>query len=243
MVCAKKPNGDLCVCMNAKDLNAHIETEHYQDLNQRHEVTSEMASFSPSCTYPRVFGNWNCMKIAQSSPHSIHNFICRYSFWRMSFGISSTPEAETPPVQTTLEYSNRYSNLHNYWHPYTLLWTKCTWSLFHLYILLFKDDHLIHDFLFHWGINIWGDTKTIFRHIPINMGKISAGNQIQIKCWKNVLSFISQGMAIKIATRLKIPISIVRAILKKFKATVTVTNLPGRGPMLIPPPHAQRGGW
>ena len=32
----------------------------------------------------------------------------------------------------------------------------------------------------------------------------------------------------KIATRLKIPISTVRAILKKFKATVTVTNLPGR---------------
>ena len=54
-----------------------------------------------------------------------------------------------------------------------------------------------------------------------------------------MLSFISQGMAIKkIATCLKMPIS--RAILKKFKATGTVTNLPGRGPMFILPPRTAR---
>ena len=32
----------------------------------------------------------------------------------------------------------------------------------------------------------------------------------------------------KIAAHLKIPISTVRVILKKFKATVTVTNVPGK---------------
>ena len=57
-----------------------------------------------------------------------------------------------------------------------------------------------------------------------------------MKRGKSVLSFISQGMAIKqIATLLKIPISTARAIFKKFKATVT--NLPGRGPMFILLPH------
>ena len=45
----------------------------------------------------------------------------------------------------------------------------------------------------------------------------------------SVLSFIRQGMTIeKIATRLKMPISTVRAVLKKLKATGTVTNLPER---------------
>ena len=36
------------------------------------------------------------------------------------------------------------------------------------------------------------------------------------------------------------PISAVRAILKKFKATRTVTNLPGRGPMFILPPSTAK---
>ena len=35
-------------------------------------------------------------------------------------------------------------------------------------------------------------------------------------------------------------ISTIRAILEKFKATGAVTNLPGRGPMLILPPHTLR---
>ena len=44
----------------------------------------------------------------------------------------------------------------------------------------------------------------------------------------------------KIATCLKMAISAVRAILKKFKTTGTVTNLPGRGPMFIFPPRTAR---
>ena len=43
-----------------------------------------------------------------------------------------------------------------------------------------------------------------------------------------------------IATHLKMAISIIRAILKKFKATGTVTNLPGRGPIFILPPCTVR---
>ena len=44
----------------------------------------------------------------------------------------------------------------------------------------------------------------------------------------------------KIATSLKIPISTIRAILKTFKATVTVTNLPGR--VYFPPLHRGEDG-
>ena len=43
-------------------------------------------------------------------------------------------------------------------------------------------------------------------------------------------------MTIKIVTSLKMPISTVRAILKKFKATGIVT----RGPMFILPPRTVR---
>ena len=49
-----------------------------------------------------------------------------------------------------------------------------------------------------------------------------------------MLGFISQGMAIKIiAAHLIMPICTLRVILKKFKATGTVTNLHGRRPMSL----------
>ena len=43
------------------------------------------------------------------------------------------------------------------------------------------------------------------------------------------------GNCYKKLLNLKIPLSTIRAIFKKFKATGTVTNLPGRGPMFIFP--------
>ena len=55
-----------------------------------------------------------------------------------------------------------------------------------------------------------------------------------------MLSFISQGLAIKKATHLKMLICTIRAILKKLKGTASVTNLPGRGPILIFTPHTAR---
>ena len=45
----------------------------------------------------------------------------------------------------------------------------------------------------------------------------------------------------KIATRLKMLISTVRTVLKKFTATGTVTSMPGRGPIFILPPCTGRG--
>ena len=59
------------------------------------------------------------------------------------------------------------------------------------------------------------------------MGKKSnEGNQMREKCVKLHKSGSSDK---KIATCLKMPISTIRLMLKKFKATGTVTNLPGKG--------------
>ena len=70
---------------------------------------------------------------------------------------------------------------------------------------------VIHDLLFHWEINM----RWHRGHIPLFMHQHGKdGNK-------------------KIATCLTMPISTIRAILKRFKATGTVINLPGRGPMFI----------
>ena len=51
-----------------------------------------------------------------------------------------------------------------------------------------------------------------------------------------MLNFKSQGMALKkIVTRLKMLISTIREILKKFKATGTVKNVPRRAMFIFPP--------
>ncbi|KAL6477262.1 hypothetical protein MHYP_G00130970 [Metynnis hypsauchen] len=42
MVCVKKKNGELRICMDPKDLNENIKREHYQ-TPKREEITSEMA--------------------------------------------------------------------------------------------------------------------------------------------------------------------------------------------------------
>ena len=55
-----------------------------------------------------------------------------------------------------------------------------------------------------------------------------------------MLSFISQGMALKKNSYLPENAHIASATLKKFKVTRTVANLPGRGPMLILPPRTVR---
>ena len=75
-------------------------------------------------------------------------------------------------------------------------------------------------------------------HIPlfIHHGKEHI-NQMREKCAE--LHKSGNGNK-KVATLLKMPISIVRAILKKFKATGTVTNTPERGPMFIYPSHTER---
>lgn len=57
MVCVKKKNGEIRVCMDPKDLNENIKREHYQ-IPKREEITSEMAGamYFPSLMCLRGFG-------------------------------------------------------------------------------------------------------------------------------------------------------------------------------------------
>ena len=81
-------------------------------------------------------------------------------------------------------------------------------------------------------------TQAIFPHSFINMGKIRE-NRNQMR--ENCVELHKSGNGYKIiATCLKKHISNFREILKKFKSTGTVTNLPGRGPMFILPPRTVR---
>ena len=118
-----------------------------------------------------------------------------------------------------------------------------TETFFPINIWLFKVDHevftnfkaIIHSFLFHWGINM----RWHRGHIPLFIHQHGKDKRTQIKWGKCVLSFINRGMPIKkIAARLKIPISTVRAILKKFKATVTVQTCLEE--FILPPVHRGR---
>ena len=94
---------------------------------------------------------------------------------------------------------------------------------------------VIHDFLFHWGINM----RWHRGHILLFIHQHGKDKNMQIK--QECVELHNSGNGYnKIAIRLKMPISTVRATLIKFKATGNVTNLPGRGPICIFPPCTVR---
>lgn len=92
MVCVKKANGDLCVCMDPKDLNANIQREHYQ-IPTREEIISEMAGAKFFTKLDASQGFWQLKLHKDSTRYCTFNTpFGRYSFLRMPFGISSAPE-------------------------------------------------------------------------------------------------------------------------------------------------------
>ncbi|XP_053092978.1 uncharacterized protein K02A2.6-like [Pangasianodon hypophthalmus] len=92
MVCVKKANGDLRVCMDPKDLNGNIQREHYQILT-REEIISEMAGAKFFTKLDASQGFWQLKLHKDSTRYCTFNTpFGRYSFLRMPFGISSAPE-------------------------------------------------------------------------------------------------------------------------------------------------------
>ncbi|XP_058654656.1 E3 ubiquitin-protein ligase TRIM35-like isoform X2 [Onychostoma macrolepis] len=75
--------------------------------------------------------------------------------------------------------------------------------------------------------------KAYFSHPLFNMGK-TREHPIQVRQMRVDLHKSGNGYK-KIATRLNLPISTVRGIIKKFKTTGIVTNNAGRGPKFILP--------
>ena len=65
MVCVKKKNGELRICMDPKDLNENIKREHYQ-IPKREEIYSEMAGARYFLKLDASHGFWQ-LKLDESS--------------------------------------------------------------------------------------------------------------------------------------------------------------------------------
>lgn len=103
MVCVKKPNGDLRVCMDPKDLNANIKREHYQ-IPTRDEITREMAGAKYFSKLDASQGFWQIRLHEDSTKYCTFNTpYGRYSFQRMPFGICSAPEVFHRTMEHILE--------------------------------------------------------------------------------------------------------------------------------------------
>ncbi|KAL1264137.1 hypothetical protein QQF64_004492 [Cirrhinus molitorella] len=103
MVCVKKPNGDLRVCMDPKDLNANIQREHYQ-IPTREEIISEMGGTKFFTKLDASQGFWQLKLHEESTQYCTFNTpFGRYSFLRMPFGISSAPEVFHKAMEHMIE--------------------------------------------------------------------------------------------------------------------------------------------
>lgn len=92
MVCVKKKNGDLRVCMDPRDLNASIKREHYQ-IPKREEITSEMTGAQYFSKLDASQGFWQLKLHEDSTKYCTFNTpFGRYSFLRLPFGIISASE-------------------------------------------------------------------------------------------------------------------------------------------------------
>lgn len=103
MVCLKKANGDLRVCMDPNDLNASIQREHYQIPTQE-EIISEMAGAKFFTKLDASQGFWQLKLHEDSTKYCTFNTpFGRYSFLRMPFGISSAPEVFHKTMEHIIE--------------------------------------------------------------------------------------------------------------------------------------------
>ncbi|KAL7851936.1 hypothetical protein SRHO_G00177210 [Serrasalmus rhombeus] len=92
MVCVRKKNGDLRVCIDPKDLNENIKREHYQ-IPKREEITSEMSGAKYFTKLDASQGFWQVKLDEDSTKYCTFNTpYGRYSFLRLPFGIVSASE-------------------------------------------------------------------------------------------------------------------------------------------------------
>ncbi len=92
MVCVKKKNGYLRVCMDPQDLNGNIKREHYQ-IQKREEITREMTGAQYFSKLDASQGFWQLKLHEDSTKYCTFNTpFGRYSFLRRPFGIISASE-------------------------------------------------------------------------------------------------------------------------------------------------------
>ncbi|XP_053714551.1 uncharacterized protein K02A2.6-like [Synchiropus splendidus] len=87
MVCVKKKNGDLRICMDPKDLNENIKREHYQ-IPKRDGIINEMAGAKYFSKLDASQGFWQLKLDENSTKYCTFNTsFGRYCFLRLPFGI------------------------------------------------------------------------------------------------------------------------------------------------------------
>ena len=72
ITCVKKPDGELRVCLDPKDLNENIKREHYQ-IPKREEITSEMAGARYFSKLDASHGFWQLKLDSESSKYCTFN--------------------------------------------------------------------------------------------------------------------------------------------------------------------------
>lgn len=103
ITCVKKPNGELRVCLDPKDLNENIKREHYQ-IPTREEIMSEMAGAKFFSKLDASHGFWQLKLDPESSKYCTFNTpFGRYCFLRLPFGIKSAPEIFHRAMETIIE--------------------------------------------------------------------------------------------------------------------------------------------
>lgn len=92
MTVVKKPNGDIRICLDPRDLNKYIKREHFK-LPTLDEITSKLSGAKYFSTLDCKQSFWQTRLHKESTDLCTFNTIFgRYKFLRMPFGISSASE-------------------------------------------------------------------------------------------------------------------------------------------------------
>ena len=103
MVTVVKPNGQLRICIDPKDLNKVIEREHYP-MKTLEEVVGQMAGAKVFSVLDAKSGFWQIrLDEASSKLRTFNTPFGRYRFTRLPFGIKSAPEVFQRVIARMLE--------------------------------------------------------------------------------------------------------------------------------------------
>ena len=92
MVITQKPNGDLRICLDPKDLNRNILMEHYQ-LHKKEDIFSEISGAKWFSKLDASHAFWQVKLSDNSRDYTTFNTpFGRYSYDRMPYGVCSAPE-------------------------------------------------------------------------------------------------------------------------------------------------------
>ena len=103
LVVVQKPNGQIRVCLNPKDLNKAIKRHHYQ-LPTAEDILSRMSGAKFFCKLDASSGYWQiCVDKESSKLLTFNSPFGRYKFNRLPFGVHHASEVFQADVAEILE--------------------------------------------------------------------------------------------------------------------------------------------